>query len=428
MPANPSIMAKSNESNSNIAVHNCVELVVRQIEKPSGPLPPISPGSEKPCSGWTCLTEAQQAGIIVCITVVFVVFAFAILFFLRSKKKKKAWKNGDFVLIRRGTRRRRGSRTRSIIKSPTQRFSSYNFPVIQQPPQTWMTLPTILHIPPPPPPPVPVPIPIPTPMPVPFPQPQPIYPATFQPYQHHSSSAQAHTELPLQPTPPFPMFPVNFPGQQSQQHCRAQFQPRPWTNPHGPRGHQEPPNRRPPLAHRLFGMFNPHGGRASTIASSDYGSPRMSSSVNVKTSIGAPSPSETRDEKNKSRTTQVGQGKPKPKPKETSHEDHNIEEILKAKHMAPEETSSEGMEKETTKPIASQCDLDTAHNDPKRSEEQACRNGCKVKPVYIYEGGATQLVAHKKANRKALKATAKIGIAMKTNSSRLEPPKEEDLK
>ncbi|KAG7051967.1 hypothetical protein JMJ77_0002578 [Colletotrichum scovillei] len=265
-------------------------LTERQVEEPSGPLPPVSPvppGSQVQCSGWGCLSEAQQAGVLVTIVVVFLSLFLGLMFFLRSKKKQDSWVDGDLILVR--TRRR--PRPRSQAASINSQYSRFFFrheglTGTQQPPQVLIAHPTILHIPPPPPLPVPVPLPLPMPMPMPFRPPQPIYPYLMayqanRANQYHPMRAQAFGNS--QEPSAVPAFPINAqyqqqpqPYPQAQQHPQYQWNQGPGLQQSEQRS-QQPPRRRPSLARRLFSLFNNPVGRASTIASSDSDSTRAPS-------------------------------------------------------------------------------------------------------------------------------------------------------
>lgn len=255
----------------------------RQAEEPSDPSPPVSPDTNFHCSGWTCLTSGQQAGVIVCVTVVFFALAFAVWFFLRSKKKKEEWVDENFVLVRRPRQQKtkpKKSRSNSGYTRPSTPYRHNGLSVMPQAPSLIITPPTFIHLPPPPPPPVPVPVPMPIPMPFPPHQPIPIYPMAYQPH-HHGIPVQS---VPLQPgrrnqgNAPAPMFPVSGqrqPPEQPQPPLRGQTQNQSWA--HHNVHHYPQPVRRPSLARRLFGIFNTPVGRASTIASSDSASMRAQS-------------------------------------------------------------------------------------------------------------------------------------------------------
>ncbi|KAK1536706.1 uncharacterized protein CCOS01_02026 [Colletotrichum costaricense] len=272
------------------SVHSWVTkfLTDRQVEEPSGPLPPVSPvppGSQVQCSGWGCLSEAQQAGVLVTIVVVFLSLFLGLIFFLRSKKKQDNWVDGDLILVR--TRRRPRPRSQAAsIKSQHSRFffRHEGLTGTQQPPQVLIAHPTILHISPPPP--LPVPVPLPMPMPMPFRPPQPIYPYPMayqanQANQYYPMRAQAFGNS--QEPSAVPAFPINAQYQQQPQpYPLAQQHPHyPWKQ--GPglqqseQRSQQPPRRRLSLARRLFSLFNNPVGRASTIASSDSDSTRAPS-------------------------------------------------------------------------------------------------------------------------------------------------------
>lgn len=277
MPAIPKVPARYTSSLGRGAIQDDQNLLLTdlQAEEPRGPLPPVPPTSEAQCAGWGCLTEAQQAGIIVTIVVVFVVFVLALFFFLRSKKNKKDWVDGDFVLVRQ-SRRPRATSQASYMNPQHSRFyfRHEGFTGPQLPPQLMITHPTILHIPPPPAP-VPVPLPMSIPFPIPYHQPGPIYPMVYQPFNHRMQT-QGLDQGQRQHTAP--MFPINIPSQQPPQPPRAQQPPpRPWAEGRSHQNTQRPPRRRPSLARRLFDLFNLPVGRASTIVSSNSGSLRAPS-------------------------------------------------------------------------------------------------------------------------------------------------------
>ncbi|OHE94607.1 hypothetical protein CORC01_10135 [Colletotrichum orchidophilum] len=286
----------------------------RQVEEPSGPLPPVSPAppnSEVPCSGWGCLSEAQQAGVLVTIVVVFLSLFLGLLFFLRSKKKQENWIDGDLVLVRQRRRPRARSQATSInSKGPRFFFRHEGLTGTQQPHQLMITHPTILHIPPPPPLPVPVPLPMPMPLPVPFQQPQPIYPYPMAYQTHQYPSMQTQAPGHHQGHSAMSGSPINVQHQQrpqpySQAQKRAHHR---WSqmpdHQQTQQRSQQPSRRRPSLTRRLFSLFNNPVGRASTIASSESDStraPSIRSSHHSRTSatsiITPPSP-EARTKKN----------------------------------------------------------------------------------------------------------------------------------
>lgn len=298
MPAIPKA-GKDRDGILEDSVHNGItrNLTGRQVEEPSGPLPPVSPvppGSQVQCSGWGCLSEAQQAGILVTIVVVFLSLFLGLLFFLRSKKKQDNWVDGDLILVRPKRRPRPRSQAASIASQHSRFFFRHEgLTGTQQPPQLMIAHPTILHIPPPPPLPVPVPLPMPMPTPLPIRPPQPIYPypMAYQANQYHPMRAQAFTHS--QGPSAVPASPINAqyqqqpqPYPQAQQHANH-----PWNQVPGlqqtQQRPQQPPRRRPSLARRLFSLFNNPVGRASTIASSDSDStqaPSIRSSRHSRTS------------------------------------------------------------------------------------------------------------------------------------------------
>ncbi|KAF6812159.1 hypothetical protein CSOJ01_05283 [Colletotrichum sojae] len=258
----------------------------RQAEEPSNSIPPVSPDTNLHCFGWTCLTSGQQAGILVCVAVVFFALAFAIWFFLRSKKKKKEWVDENFVLVRRPRQRKIKPKTngsKSGYTRPSTPFRHNGISVRPQAPHLIITPPTFVHVPPPPPPPVPVPVPMPMPMPFPPHQPIPIYPVAYQPSYQHGIPIQP--VLQHQGNPAASVFPPNGqrpPPQQPQPQPQPQPPPQGQTqNPywtHHRRNQRHPQLvKRPSLARRLFGVFVPPVGRASTIASSDSASIRAQS-------------------------------------------------------------------------------------------------------------------------------------------------------
>lgn len=278
-------------------------LVHRQVEEPSSPQPPMSPTSEGRCSGWACLTEAQQAGILICIAVFFAALVFGLWFFLRSKKKEE-WVDGGFVLVRRRRRQRARSRTASITSQRSRFFFRHEGLTGTQQPHSLMVAPLSLHIPPPPPPPVAVSVPVPMPIPVPFPISQQIYPVSYQPYYRHSIQGQAVGQCHGNITAP--VFAVNH---QNQPPAQPPFQPQPppnhpWTQAQSHRHPQKPPRRRPSFARRLFKTFSFPVGRASTIASSSSQSSHAPSvrisqrSRASKTSVSTPPSSEVQSRRN----------------------------------------------------------------------------------------------------------------------------------
>ncbi|KAF3806216.1 hypothetical protein GCG54_00005978 [Colletotrichum gloeosporioides] len=273
MPAISSSEARLNSWVLRSHLEDSSRLSTRQAEEPTGPLPPTSPNSDTTCIGWGCLTEAQQAGIIVCIAVVFVVLAFSLWFFLKSKRKKKEWTHQDFVLVRKARRRRRrvDSRASSVVTQPSIPFRHNGLSVVQQPPPIMITPPTFFHIPPPPPPPVPVYVP--TPMPI--HPPQTMYPVVYQPYPNHGVSIQGGYQNPFPPQRTYaaPVVQDSGQGQQvPQPPSQNIWSTQPWTHPRGDSRPQEASSGRPSLARRLFEIFSTPVGRASTIASSDSNS------------------------------------------------------------------------------------------------------------------------------------------------------------
>ncbi|KAK2732194.1 hypothetical protein CKAH01_02140 [Colletotrichum kahawae] len=248
-------------------------IFIRQAEEPTGPLPPTSPDPDTTCFGWGCLTEAQQAGIIVCIAVVSAVLAFSLWFFLKSKKKKKQWTDQDFVLVRKARRRRRrvDSRASSVVTQPSIPFRHHGLSITQQSPPIMITAPTFFHIPPPPPPPVLVQVPMPMPIPAQIPPPQPTYPVVYRPYSNHGMPIHGGYQHPYPPQRTYaaPVAQDSRQGQQVPQPASQNaWSTQPWTHPRGDVPH-EAPSGRPSLARRLFGIFSTPVGRASTIASSD---------------------------------------------------------------------------------------------------------------------------------------------------------------
>ncbi|KDN66917.1 hypothetical protein CSUB01_05229 [Colletotrichum sublineola] len=305
MPAIPRALARHHDSvdNQTAMLDHGILLNVRQVEEPSGPLPPVSPISESSCSGWGCLTEAQQAGIIVTIVVVSTVLILAMLFFFRSKKEGD-WIDEDFVLVRQSRRPRTSTQARNFQRSQFF-FRHEGLATSQQLPQFIITYPKIIHIPPPPPPPIPVPLPMPLPPPIPFTQPQPIYPMVYEP--HYRNLTRCHSFFHRQGHYAAPVFPINTSTKQTSKSSKArhthkarQAAHRSWTAGRGHQDTQQPPQRINSLARRLFGIFNPPVGRASTIASSDSSSTRTPSirdSRNSRasaTTISTQSSSETR--------------------------------------------------------------------------------------------------------------------------------------
>ncbi|KAF4931465.1 hypothetical protein CGCVW01_v000376 [Colletotrichum viniferum] len=315
MPAISSSGARLNSWVPRSHFEDSSRISARQAEEPTGPLPPTSPGSDATCFGWGCLTEAQQAGIIVCIAVVFAVLAFSLWFFLKSKKKKKEWTDQDFVLVRKARRRRRkvDSRASSIVTQPSIPFRHNGLSVIQQPPPIMITPPTFFHIPPPPPPPVPVYVPTPMPIPAPIPPPQPMYPVVYQPYLNHGVSIQGGYQHPFPPQRTYaaPVAQNSRQGQQvPQPPSQNMWSNQPWTHPRGDSRPQEASSGRPSLARRLFGIFSTPVGRASTIASSDSNSLHAVSTRDSHqsrlsmTSVTTPPSPETRKKPEASRSTQ----------------------------------------------------------------------------------------------------------------------------